>query len=90
MVERIVESVYNKLVRKCIHCLTAVVENADTEKTRNGYPFVQLDATLMAKDLFDIAADPATNQFNRDKVYDVSISSEHQLHSAARENVVKS
>jgi ribosomal RNA-processing protein 1 len=71
VVERVVDSVYNKLVRKCVHCLTAVVENDDTEKQRNGYPFVQLEAALMAQELFDIAADPLTNQFNRDKVYDV-------------------
>lgn len=74
VVERVVDSVYGKLVRKCFKCLKEVEgkgAEADSETLRNGYPFVQMDAFEMVKELFEVAADAETRQYNREKIYDV-------------------
>lgn len=72
IMDRVAESVYSKLCRKCTHCLQEIESGAsDADTVRPGYPFVQIDAVDMAKDLFEVAADPATRQINREKVYDV-------------------
>ena len=71
VVKRITESIYLKLVKKCTSCLEQIKADADSDKIRSGYPFVQLDALEIAKELFEVAADPSTRQFNREKIYDV-------------------
>lgn len=73
LVKRVIEAVYAKLAKKCMACMRQIEqgEDAKVEDVSKGYPFVQIDALLMAKELFDVAADPGTNQHNREKIYDV-------------------